>query len=137
MLTDTSDQHADAIEKLRASSYAYQDAHRRRDFTSLAELYASDAVVLPHTHEVLHGAEAVCGFYREAMRRGLLASDMTVEPSCVEVVGDLGYVGGTWTAIMPTADGAAIREQGFYLDVLKRIGEGWKIVCETWNVKPH
>ncbi len=117
---------------LKADPGAWFEAYGAGNADGVANLYAEDAILMAP------GAPAVVG--RAAIRE-FIASDIASSKSSglvlnfgevtgVGVAGDTGWLSGSFSA----ADGSgAIVDEGKFLSVYSRTGDGWTLIRDTWN----
>jgi uncharacterized protein (TIGR02246 family) len=104
----------------------YVEASNQGDVTTLASLYAEDAMLLPPDHEPIQGREAIRAFWRQGTDEGLEVTNLAVE-----VNGNLGYLVGQYH--LPATDEEPA-DSGKYVMCLKRQGDGsWKVTADIWN----
>jgi uncharacterized protein (TIGR02246 family) len=104
----------------------YVEASNRGDVTTLASLYADDAMLLPPDHEPIQGRDAIRAFWRQGTDEGLEVTNLAVE-----VNGNLGYLVGQYH--LPATDEEPA-DSGKYVMCLKRQRDGsWKVTADIWN----
>ena len=104
----------------------YVEASNQGDVTTLASLYADDAMLLPPDHEPIQGREAIRAFWRQGTDAGLEVTNLAVE-----VNGNLGYLVGQYH--LPATDEEPA-DSGKYVMCLKRQRDGsWKVTADIWN----
>ena len=104
----------------------YVDASNKGDVTTLASLYAEDAMLLPPDHEPIQGREAIRAFWKQGTDEGLEVTNLAVE-----VDGNLGYLVGQYH--LPATDEEPA-DSGKYVMCLKRQRDGsWKVTADIWN----
>jgi uncharacterized protein (TIGR02246 family) len=103
-----------------------------RQLDDLLDLYITDALVLRSNLPPVRGATAVREFFFSALDTGL--GEVEVEPTRVEVVGDMAYEAGRCKALVPSATGKRREERGKYLWVFSRQSSGeWKLAADCWS----
>jgi ketosteroid isomerase-like protein len=103
-----------------------------RQLDELIELYATDALVLRSNLPPIRGAVAVREFFYSSLEAGL--GEVAVDPTRVEVSGDMAYEVGRYSALVPGATGKRREERGKYLWVFAKQPSGdWKLVAECWS----
>ena len=103
-----------------------------RQLDDLIDLYITDALVLRSNLSPVRGATAVREFFFSALDTGL--GEVEVEPTRVEVVGDMAYEAGRCKALVPSATGTRREERGKYLWVFSRQSNGeWKLAADCWS----
>jgi uncharacterized protein (TIGR02246 family) len=104
----------------------YVEASNRGDATTLASLYADDAMLLPPDHEPIQGRDAIRAFWRQGTDEGLEVTNLAVE-----VNGNIGYLVGQYH--LPASDEEPA-DSGKYVMCLKRQRDGsWKVTADIWN----
>jgi uncharacterized protein (TIGR02246 family) len=104
----------------------YVQASNQGDATTLASLYADDAMLLPPDHEPIQGRDAIRAFWRQGTDSGLEVTNLAVE-----VNGNLGYLVGQYH--LPATDEEPA-DSGKYVMCLKRQADGsWKVTADIWN----
>jgi uncharacterized protein (TIGR02246 family) len=115
-----------AREAIESAIRRYVDASNKGDVTTLASLYADDAMLLPPDHEPIKGREAIGAFWRQGTDEGLQVTNLAVE-----VDGNLGYLVGRYH--LPATDEEPA-DSGQYVMCLKRQPDGsWKLTADIWN----
>ena len=103
-----------------------------RQLDDLLDLYITDALVLRSNLPPVRGAIAVREFFFSALDTGL--GEVEVEPTRVEVVGDMAYEAGRCKALVPSATGKRREERGKYLWVFSRqSNREWKLAADCWS----
>jgi uncharacterized protein (TIGR02246 family) len=98
----------------------------------LLDLYVSDALVLRSNCPPIRGAAAVREFFFGALDAGL--GEVEVDPLRVEVVGDMAYEAGRFSALIPGSTGKRREERGKYLWVFARQSNGeWRLGADCWS----
>jgi uncharacterized protein (TIGR02246 family) len=119
---------ADATSRraMEAAIRRYVEASNKGDVTTLAGLYAEDAVLLPPDHEPIQGRDAIKAFWRQGTDEGLEVTNLAVEVS-----GNLGYLVGQYHLPATNEEPA---DSGKYVMCLKRQRDGsWKVTADIWN----
>jgi uncharacterized protein (TIGR02246 family) len=115
-----------ARQAIEAAVRRYVDATNEGDATTLASLYADDAMLLPPDHEPIRGRAAIGAFWQQGTDEGLEVTNLDVEVS-----GNLGYLVGRYH--LPATDDEPA-DSGKYVMCLKRQQDGsWKLTADIWN----
>jgi ketosteroid isomerase-like protein len=117
---------------LKAHETVWFDLYNKGDAAGLANLYATDAIVMPPGAAALNGRAAIQAFLVNDIATSKKAG-VTLQLGAMtgaSVSGDSGWISGTWSAV--DASGAAV-DGGNYLEVSHRSGKEWLIVRDTWN----
>ena len=102
------------------------------DATAVAALYTTDGTVLPHTHAVVKGTEAIAEFWSGMIAAGI--KDHGIELRDAQQAGDIAYSNGKWWATGVGDDGKPQRFEGTIVTILRKQGDGsWRICLHTWN----
>ena len=107
-----------------ASAFNKDDSH------ALAELYAEDAYVLPAGVEMVHGRQAIQGFWDKAMKQlgdGKLTT-VDVEPLGPDAAREIG------TFSFKTKGNQPRQVNGKYVVVWRKTGGQWQLSTDIWNM---
>jgi ketosteroid isomerase-like protein len=101
--------------------------------TTLAQ-YAADPISLPNNGPMLRGKAAIKDYYGKMMSMGMTFSDVKFTTVDVSASGQYVYEVGTYAMTMNIPNMGSMTDQGKYLTVYEREGDGkLKIKVETWN----
>jgi uncharacterized protein (TIGR02246 family) len=116
---------------------AYPSAWLANDTEKVMELFAEDAVLIPHHGlEPVVGGEAIRKFFWPEVGPAVTVSRYDLVPDEVEGSGDLAYIRGRFLLTLEIANGASdtYTNSGNYLMILARGPTGqWRIACQIWN----
>jgi ketosteroid isomerase-like protein len=117
---------------VRRVTHEWVLACNTKHLDDLLELYVSDALVLRSNYAPIRGAAAVREFFFGALDAGL--GEVEIDPLRVDVVGDLAYEAGRFSALIPGSTGKRREERGKYLWVFARQGNSeWKLAADCWS----
>jgi len=118
-----------AIEK---ANQQFLDALRRGDGAGCAAVYAENGKVLPPNSPMLTGRKAIQEFWQGAIGMGVKgATLMTLD---LEVHGDTAIEVGAYTLDLRPAGGQPAKDEGKYVVVWKRQGNGsWRLAVDIFN----
>jgi uncharacterized protein (TIGR02246 family) len=105
-------------------------AFNKGDSHALAELYAEDAYVLPAGAEMVHGRQAIQGFWDNAMKQlgdGRLTT-VDVQPLGPDAAREIG------TFSFKTKGSQPQEVNGKYVVVWRKINDQWKLAADIWNM---
>lgn len=102
------------------------EALSRGDLDRVMEVYADDVISMPADQPPLRGKEAVRAMWESLLRDFTIDSSVSVEE--IEVSGDWAFERGAYRMkLTPIGGGAPIEDEGKYLDIVRRQGDGsWK-----------
>ncbi len=114
----------------------FQTAFNGRDASTLASLYADDAVLMQPGSPLVKGRAAV-----DAAAKAIVAHGGTLQfdPPVVEVEGGRAIAAGTHTVTVSVpgatagAPGSTLVIRAKYLTAFKRVGNAWKIAYDMQN----
>ena len=109
---------------------AWLAAFGKGDLHALAELYAEDAYVLPAGAEMVHGRQAIQGFWDNTMKQlgdGKLTI-VDVQPLGPDAAREIG------TFSFKTKGNASEEVGGKYVVVWRKINNQWKLATDIWNM---
>ena len=120
-------QNKPMIQKL---SDEWSAAFNKGDSHALAELYTEDAYVLPAGGEMVHGRQAIQGFWDNTMKQlgdGKLTT-VDVQPLGPDAAREIG------TFSFKTKGNAPQEVIGKYVVVWRKINDQWKLATDIWNM---
>ena len=104
------------------------NAFKRGDATALANLYTSEAQLLPANSDFVRGTAAIREFWQSAIDTGL--ASVSVETIEVEGHGDTAIELGRYRLL---AAGDVVADQGKYIVVWKNDNGAWKLHRDIWT----
>ena len=118
-------------EAITSANRNFMDAFRRGDAAGIAELYTSEAKLLPPDSQMMSGREAIQSFWQGAMDMGIKEAELeTVE---VEAEGNLACEIGRFSLTVQPEGGEGTTLTGKYVVVWKNQGGTWKLHADIWN----
>ena len=100
--------------------------------TSLAALYTADATVLPHTHDVVRGVDAIRDFWKSVIEAGF--KNHSIDLIDAHARDDLVVEIAKWQAEGRGEGGRRQSFGGSLVNVFERQGDGsWKCRLHIWN----
>lgn len=119
-------------DQVRAASVTWDEAHNAADLARLMDLYADEAVSMPHSRPALDGRAAIDADFRQFFAE-FTATHATSIVS-IDIAGDWAIERGTYAlTATPKSTGAAIHERGKHIVIRRKVGDVWKIRWEIWN----
>ena len=112
---------------------AFVAAVAARDTDAVVALYADDARVLPAGMARADGHDAIRATWVEVLRTPGLVLTFSGNDPIISEAGDMVIDLGTYDMKVTGAKGKPIEDVGKYVDVLKRVDGGWKIIVDTFN----
>jgi uncharacterized protein (TIGR02246 family) len=106
---------------------AFEQALRAGDVSSMAGLYASDAMLVVPMTDVVHGRAAIERFWRTGIDSGVESAELT--PIDVHSLGDVALEVGRYVIRM-ASDGGSVIDRGRYFVVHRATEGGWQRVAE-------
>jgi uncharacterized protein (TIGR02246 family) len=105
-------------------------AFNAKDAAKVASFYADDAVLMSPDEPMVKGRSAIEVHYQEEFR--VAFSNVQIKPMESVVSGTRAFEAGTSSATRP-GDASSRTEDGKYVVLYKRIGNGWKIAYDIYN----
>ena len=105
-------------------------AFNKGDSYGLSELYTEDAYVLPAGAEMVHGRQAIQGFWDNAMKQlgdGRLTT-VDVQPLGTDAAREIG------TFSFKTRGHEPQEVEGKYVVVWRKVNDQWKLATDIWNM---
>jgi uncharacterized protein (TIGR02246 family) len=119
---------------IRATDTAFATAAGAGDAAGLAALYLADAHLMPPNAATIAGREGIRRFWDGFV--GAYRIQTTVTAEDIEGYGDLAYARGRYTMDLTPKDkgGAAMHEEGKFLEVLRRQPDGtWRYAVDMYS----
>jgi ketosteroid isomerase-like protein len=117
---------------IREQNDGFVAAFNQKDVPKILNLYAENSVFMPPNEPIIRGKDALKNFYDDLFaRKG--ATNLKLDIAEVSGHGPLGYQSGTYEMELKPATGAAGRDRGKYLFVIRKMGTGWKYEYTMWN----
>lgn len=102
------------------------------DAAGVAALYTADGTVLPHTHTVVRGRDAIAEFWSGLISAGI--KDHGIELLDAHESGEIAYANGKWWADGLGDDGKPQRFEGTIVTIFRKQDDGsWRTCLHTWN----
>jgi ketosteroid isomerase-like protein len=115
---------------IQAEGQAWVEAFKARDWDTISELYAEDAVLLPANAPMLVGRDAIKEDYAALPPM----TDQIVEQLEIDGQDDLAFVLGILSFSILIEGQGPVRVKGKYLEIWKKYPDGrWKIIRDIWN----
>jgi ketosteroid isomerase-like protein len=116
---------------IRERTDAFVKAFNAREVNDVLGVYAENSVFMPPNEPVIRGRDALKTFYDDLLKSG--ATGLKLNVGEVSGHGPLAYQSGTYEMEVKRATGAATRDRGKYLFVLRKMGETWRYEYSMWN----
>ena len=107
------------------------EAEAARDLDANMSLFTSDIVVMGAGEPILVGQDAVRAFHEAAWKD--TQNQCTGTADEVQVLGEWGFVRGTFSGESTSADGATTRYAGKFINIVRQEDGHWKIARVIWN----
>lgn len=122
-----------AENEIRAIDSTYFAAVAAKDANAIAAIYTSDAVSQVPNASALKGHDAIVKYYQDFFKTPQLT--MTGGPDAIKVSDDgtMAYDSGTYKASWADAKGKVTKDEGKYLEVLKKVDGKWKVLIDANN----
>ena len=116
---------------IEATDREFESAFKRTDATAIAELYTTDAKLLPPNMEMMRGKEAARAFWQGAIDMG--CKEASLEIMEIEKLGEMVLEIGKYTLVIQPAEGETITDKGKYVVLWKQEDGTWKLDVDIWN----
>lgn len=114
--------------QIGSANTEFMNAFKRGDATAMANLYTSEAQLLPANSDFVRGTAAIRAFWQGVIDLGL--KDATLETIEAEVHGDTVIEVGRYRLL---AAGGAVADSGKYVVVWKDDRGTWKLHRDIWT----
>ena len=115
---------------IEANTKKFTEAFNKGDAAAVANMYTTDARMLPPNSEIVEGRLNIQKFWQDAITAGMKL--VTLETLHVETQGNIAVEIGRYTTTVP-AGGITITDNGKYVVVWKREGGSWKLAVDIFN----
>lgn len=122
----------DARNIVSVNNDKWNKAFNAGEAAAVAGLYTTDATVLPHTHDVVQGVDAIRDFWKSVIEAGF--KNHSINLIDVYAQGDLVVEIAKWQAEGPGEGGSRQSFGGSLVNVFERQGDGsWRCRVHIWN----
>jgi uncharacterized protein (TIGR02246 family) len=119
-------------DQIESAYQAWNEAFNRGDAKAVASFYTDDAKLLPPTHDVIEGPQAIERFWRGAFKAGM--TDHTLDLITAEGAHKGTVAAAKWSSKGKSRDGTDRRFSGIATHVFERQQDGTlKLWLHTWN----
>ena len=118
-------------EKVRNASKAFSAAYVAQDFDKMANLYTSDAKLIPLGVPIVEGRQAIRARWEKGKDTKILSHSM--DASEITIIGDTAYDYGYYNGRSQKGTEAISDWKGKYVVVWKKINGSWKMYIDIWN----
>ena len=118
----------DTTTQLESTKDKFVAAFRRGDAAGIANVYTTEAQLLPGNSDFVRGTDAICTFWQAALDTGL--KDTTLQAIEIEAHGDTAIEVGLYTII--GGDGG-VADKGKYIIIWKNEADQWKLHRDIWT----
>jgi uncharacterized protein (TIGR02246 family) len=119
--------------EIKALHRAFAEAAVRHDLDAITSVFASDAIIMPPDAEMVKGRDAILRHWKGAFDGGL--SDLKINPTDIQVIGDVAIEIGHATLSMAPADAAATSTSVKYVEIWKKVRGHWRVYRGMWNAR--
>ena len=116
---------------IRALNRQFEQAVASKNADAVAQLYATDALIMPPNAPVVRGREAIRAFWTDMVKSNPTVS-LTSTDIDIAASGDLATDVGTYTFSF-TSDQGPVTDRGKYITKLTKVGTEWKIANDIFN----
>jgi uncharacterized protein (TIGR02246 family) len=124
---------AAAEAEIRQGDQEFFNAVKAKDAEAIANLYAADAVSNPSNSPPLRSHDAILKFNQEFLKLPQVTITGETDAIGFSDDGTLAYNTGKYTASFADPKGHAIKDEGKYLNVLRKVDGKWKIVVDAFS----
>ena len=119
--------------EIRKGDDDYFAAVKARDANAIAALYSTDAVSMPQNSPPLVGHDAILKYNQDFLKVPQLAIIGESETIRFSDDGTMAYDTGKYSVSFVDAKGHAIKDEGKFLNVLKKVDGKWKVVVDAFS----
>jgi len=111
------------VREIKAAHQAFAKAAVRHDLNGITSVFAIDAIIMPPDAEMVKGRDAIRRHWKGALDGGL--SGLKINPTRIQVFGDMAIDIGHATLSMSPAGAAATVTKVKYIEIWKKIRGHW------------
>jgi uncharacterized protein (TIGR02246 family) len=119
--------------EIRQGDQEFFKAVKAKDAEAVANYYTSDAVSNPPNSPPLKGHDAILKYNQEFLKLPKLTMTGETELIGFSNDGTLGYNTGKYTVTFADPKGRTIKDEGKYLNVLRKVGGKWKVALDAFS----
>jgi uncharacterized protein (TIGR02246 family) len=108
-------------------------AVKARDANAIAATYSNDAVSMPANSPPLAGHDAILKYNQDFLKSPQLVMTGETETINLSDDGTIAYATGKYSVSYADAKGHTIKDEGKYLNVLKKVDGKWKVVVDAFS----
>ncbi|MEA2712213.1 MAG: hypothetical protein QOK27_174 [Gemmatimonadales bacterium] len=119
--------------EIRKGDEDFFGAVKSKDANAIAALYSNDAVSMPANSPPLGGHDAILKYNQDFLKVPHLA--MTGESETIRFSDDgtMAYDAGKYSVSYVDAKGHTVKDEGKFLNVLKKVDGKWKIMVDAFS----
>ena len=119
--------------EIRQGDKEFFDAVRARNANAIADQYAPDAISMPPNSPPLMGREAILQYNQQMLKMPGLT--ITGESDVIKFSDDgtMAYAAGKYSASFTDPKGHPVKDEGKYLNVLRRVDGKWRVVADAFS----
>ena len=118
---------------LRDLDAQWSKAVGAKDVDKTMSFYSDDATALPPNAPIATTKEAIRKIWKEFMEAPGFAISWKATKVEIAKSGEIGFISGTYAAMINDASGKAMKEQGKYVEIWEKKGGTWKCGVDIWN----
>jgi ketosteroid isomerase-like protein len=109
----------------------FVEAFRKNDLNAVGAFYTDDALLLPPSHPMVRGREAIVAFWEGAV----LILDLVFEPTEIKMLGENAFrEAGNLLLVRRGQGGRETRNiPAKYVSLWQKVDGGWKLESSVWN----
>jgi uncharacterized protein (TIGR02246 family) len=119
--------------EIRKGDEDFFSAAKAKDANAIAALYATDAVSMPQNSPPLAGHDAILKYNQGFVKLPKLAITGESETIRFSDDGTMAYDAGNYSVSYVDAKGHTIKDEGKFLNVLKKVDGKWKVVVDAFS----
>jgi len=119
--------------EIRKGDEDFFSAAKAKDANAIAALYATDAVSMPQNSPPLVGHDAILKYNQDFVKLPKLAITGESETIRFSDDGTMAYDTGNYSVSYVDAKGHTIKDQGKFLNVLKKVDGKWKVIVDAFS----
>ncbi|HEY3013418.1 MAG TPA: nuclear transport factor 2 family protein [Gemmatimonadales bacterium] len=119
--------------EIRRGDEEFFAAAKARDANAIAALYSDDAISMPPNSPPLVGHDAILKYNQDFVKAPGLTISGGPETIRFSDDGTMAYETGRYSVSYADPKGRTVKDEGKYLNVLRREGGKWKVVADAFS----
>lgn len=119
--------------EIRKGDEDFFNGVKAKDANAVVATYSNDAVSMPPNSPALVGHDAILKYNQDFLKLPGAAMTGGTETVKFSDDGTMAYATGKYSMSYADAKGNGVKDEGKYLEVLKKVDGKWKVIVDMYN----